>query len=53
MPKFFGEHNRCRYDGPGERAAARFIDACDGRDTKGAQSAFMPETTTTIHLATW
>ena len=51
MPKFFGENDRGRYDRPGQRAAARFIDAGDRRDTEGAQSAFMPETTATVHLA--
>jgi hypothetical protein len=49
MAKFFGEDDRSGYDRAGERAAARFIDAGDRRDTKGAQSAFMPETTATVH----
>ena len=47
MPKFFREDDCGRYDRPGERAPARFIDAGDRRDTKRAQSAFMPETTAT------
>ena len=52
MPEFFRENNGRSYDRPGQRAAARFIDPGDRRDTKGAQFAFMPETTATIHLAT-
>ena len=49
MPKLFGENDRSRYDGTGQRAATRFVNAGDRRDTKSAQSAFMPETTATIH----
>lgn len=49
MAKFFGEDHRGRYDGAGERTPARFVDAGDRRDTKGAQSAFMPEATATVH----
>src|SRR5947207_10659342 len=51
MPKFFGEDDRGGYDGAGECAATCLVNPGDCRDTKGAQSAFMPETTTTIHLA--
>jgi hypothetical protein len=36
MAKFFGEDHCGGYDGAGERATARFIDACDRGDTKGA-----------------
>jgi len=36
MPEPFGEDNRCRYDGPGQRSTTRLIDAGDRRDTKGA-----------------
>ena len=49
MPKFFGENDRGRYDRTGQRTPARFIDAGDRRDAKSAQSAFMPETTATVH----
>ena len=49
MAKFFGEDDRRRYDRAGERATARFVDAGDRRDTEGAQSAFMPEATATVH----
>jgi hypothetical protein len=49
VPEFFGK-DYCRgYDRTGQRTAARFIDAGDRRDTKSAQSAFMPETTATVH----
>src|SRR5438093_9000197 len=51
MPEFFGENDRGGYDRAGEGAATGLINAGDCRDTKGAQSAFMPETTATIHLA--
>lgn len=36
VAKFFGEDHRRRYDRAGERAAARFIEAGDRRDTQGA-----------------
>jgi len=36
MAEFFGEDNCGRYDGAGERAAARFIDPGNRRDTEGA-----------------
>ena len=36
MAKFFGEDDRGCYDRAGERAAARFIDAGNRGDTKGA-----------------
>ena len=36
MAEFFGENHGGRYDGAGERAAARFIDAGDRGDTEGA-----------------
>jgi hypothetical protein len=36
MAKFFGEDHCGRYDGAGERATARFVDAGDRGDTKGA-----------------
>ena len=49
MPEFFGEDDCRRYNRTGQRAATRFIDAGDRRDTKCAQSAFMPETTATVH----
>jgi hypothetical protein len=49
MPEFFGENHRGRYDRAGQRTPARFVDAGDRRDTKSAQSAFMPETTATVH----
>jgi len=49
VPELLGQDNRCRYDRTGQRAAPRFIDAGDRRDAEGAQSAFMPETTTTVH----
>ncbi len=51
MPELFGENDRGRYDGTGERTPARLINAGDRRDTKRAQSAFMPETTATVHGA--
>jgi hypothetical protein len=49
VPEFFGEDDSGRYDGTGQRPPARFIDAGDRRDAKCAQSAFMPETTATVH----
>ena len=36
MAKFFGEDDGGGYDRAGERATARFVDAGDRRDTKGA-----------------
>ncbi len=36
MPEFFGEDDRSRYDRTGQRAATRFIDAGDRRDTERA-----------------
>jgi hypothetical protein len=36
MPKFFGEDDCGGYDRAGKCAPARFIDACDRRDTKSA-----------------
>jgi hypothetical protein len=51
VPEFFRKNNGGGYDRTGERAASRFIDTGDGRDAQAAQPAFMPETTTTIHLA--
>ena len=47
-----GEDNRGCYNRAGQRTSTGFIDAGDRRDTKSAQSAFMPETTATVHLAT-
>lgn len=52
MPKSLRKNDRRCYDWPGKRPPAGFIDAGDRRDTKRAQSAFMPETTATVHLAT-
>ena len=49
VAEFFRKDDGGGYDRAGERAAARFIDAGDRRDTEGAKSAFMPETTTTVH----
>jgi hypothetical protein len=49
MPEFFGKDYGSGYDRASQRAAARFVDAGDRRDTKSAQSAFMPETTATVH----
>ena len=49
MPEFLGKHNRGGYDGARQCAAARFINAGDRGDAKRAQSAFMPETTATVH----
>ena len=43
VPKFLRQNNRRCYNRPGERAAARFIDARDGGNSKRAQFAFMPE----------
>ena len=49
MPKFFGQNDRGGYDRASQRAAPRFVDAGDRGDTEGAQSAFMAETTATVH----
>jgi hypothetical protein len=49
VPEFFGKDDCGGYDRAGERTAARFVDAGDRRDTERAQSAFMPETTATVH----
>ena len=49
VPEFFRENDCGGYDGPGECAPARFVDAGNRRDTEGAEFAFMPEATTTIH----
>jgi hypothetical protein len=49
MPELLRKDYRRRYDRTGQRAAPRFIDASDRGDTERAQSAFMPETTTTVH----
>ena len=49
MPEFFRKNDGSRDDGAGERAAPRFIDAGDRGDTEGADFAFMPETTATVH----
>ena len=50
MSKSFREDNGGRYDRAGQRPATGFVNAGDRRDTKGAQPAFMPETTATIHF---
>ena len=51
VAEFFRE-NDCRgYNGAGKSAAARFIDAGDRGDTEGAEFAFMPEATTSVHSA--
>jgi len=49
MPEFFRKNNRCRYDGPSQCAAPRFIDAGNRGNSKGAQFAFMPESAAPIH----
>jgi len=51
MPKFLGQDYGRGDHWAGQRAAPRFVDAGDCRDAEGAQSAFMPEATTTVHLA--
>ena len=51
VAKFFRKNDGSGYDRPGESAAACFIDAGDRGDTEGADFAFMPETTATVHLA--
>jgi hypothetical protein len=49
MLEFFRQNNGCRDDGTGQRAAPCFIHAGDGGDAEGAQFAFIPETTASIH----
>ena len=49
MPEFFRKDDSGGYDGTGQRAAARFVNSGDRRDAECAQSAFMPETTATVH----
>ena len=49
VPEFLGKDNCRGYDWTGERAAAGFVDAGNGRDTKGAEFSFMPESATAIH----
>jgi hypothetical protein len=51
VAEFFGK-NDCGGDHrAGQSAAAGFVDAGDRGDTEGAEFAFMPEATTTVHLA--
>jgi hypothetical protein len=47
--EFFRQDYRGRDHWAGQRASSGFIDAGDRGDTERAQSAFMPETTATIH----
>lgn len=49
--EFLRENDRRGYDRTGQGAAARFIDAGDRGDTEGAEFAFMPEATASVHLA--
>ena len=49
VPEFFRQNDSGGYDRPGQGAAARFVDAGDRGDTEGAESAFMPEATTSVH----
>jgi len=49
MLKLLGQHDRRGDDRSRERAPACFVDARDGRDTKGAEFAFMPKTAATVH----
>ncbi len=49
MPKFLRKNDSGGYDWPRERSAAGFVDAGDGGDTEGAEFAFMPEPTATVH----
>jgi hypothetical protein len=51
MAEFFRENDcGCDYR-TGERAATGFIDARDRGDTEGAEFAFMPKATATVHRA--
>ena len=49
VSELLGKDDRRRYDWPGQRAASRFIDAGNRGDAERTQSAFMAETTATIH----
>ena len=49
VPEFFRKNNRCRYDGAGQCAAPRFVDAGDRGNSECAQFAFMPESAAAIH----
>jgi len=49
VPEFLRENHGGSYHRTGERAAPRFVDSGDGRNSEGAQLALMPETAAAIH----
>ena len=51
VTEFLRKNDSRGYNRPGKRATACFIDAGDRGDTEGAEFAFMPEATTSVHLA--
>lgn len=51
VAEFFRKDYGGGYNRPGQGAAARFIDAGDRGDPEGAEFAFMPEATASVHAA--